>query len=208
MADQDDITGSFNKATERFESLLEDMKKEHPPEKPLACRAGCDHCCYQPEITVTAVETFRLADYITEYLEPAEIKALIKTLVKTRAGAGDKAASWPLAPCPLLKNGRCSVYDVRPLICRGFNSYFISDCETAKLDKAAHAKVRYYEPQVQTAHLTVGAIEKATNEAGLEPLLGDLRPALLTALTQPDARKRWLAGGPVFENAKHKPLTQ
>lgn len=66
------------------------------------------------------------------------------------------------------------------------------------LDQGAYKKVRYYDAQVQAAHLTVGAIEKATNEAGLEPLLGDIRPALRVALTQPDARERWLKGEPVF----------
>jgi len=195
--DGDDITGLFEEAAAGFETLLEDVKKEHPPEKPLACRAGCDHCCYQPEITVTAIEVFRLSEYITENLNPGEIEALTKTL----AGAANEETEWPLAPCPLLTNGRCSVYEARPLICRGFNSYSVSDCEKARREKEAHAKVRYYDPQVQAAHLAVGAMEKAAAEAGLEHLLGDLRPALLTALTQPDARERWLRGDPVFKAA-------
>jgi len=81
-------------------------------------------------------------------------------------------------------------------------SYRTSGAQGERPPQLRH--VRYYQPQVQAAHLTVGAIEKSTAEAGLEPFLGDLRQALWVALTEPDARKRWLKGEPVFETAKPK----
>jgi len=142
MDDDDNISALFDEAVSGFEALLEETRADHPPEKPLACRAGCDHCCRSlPEITVTAIETFHITDYITGNSEPAEIEALINTLIKTRAEAETEAPSWPLAPCPLLKDGRCSIYEARPLICRGYNSYSVSDCEKVKRDKDAYKKV-------------------------------------------------------------------
>jgi len=201
MATEDDITELFGEAIGAFEALLEEAKANYPPDQPLACGTGCSHCCYQPEISVTAVETFRLASYLKEYLEPAEIMTLIENLGR----AEGKKTSWPLSPCPLLKNGHCSVYDVRPLICRGFSSISGSACEKAWRGEKGPGKAPAYSPQLQAAHLTVGMIEKSSLEAGLEPFLGDLRPALLTALTVPDARQRWLNGEPVFEMARQGP---
>ena len=37
-------------------------------------------------------------------------------------------------PCPLLVEGRCSVYEVRPLICRGYNSTNVDACRKAHDD--------------------------------------------------------------------------
>jgi len=141
MAEKDDITALYNEAIMGFEALLDDVKSEQPPEQPLACRAGCDHYCYQPEITVTAVETFRLAEFITENFDATEVAALINALEQEAEDVTQP--SWPLAPCSLLKDGHCSVYQVRPLACRGFNAYVMSDCEDARQDRNAHAKVRY-----------------------------------------------------------------
>ncbi len=79
----------------------------------LTCRAGCDHCCYQ-DFTVFPVEAHHLAQAVAA-LTPSERQRLQQRLQQT-------ANPLPMAdaprPCALLHEGRCSLYDGRPLICR------------------------------------------------------------------------------------------
>ncbi len=79
----------------------------------LTCHDGCDHCCYQ-DFTVFPVEAHHLAQAVAD-LTPEQRQRLQQRL---------RQADNPLPmvdapqPCVLLHEGRCSVYDGRPLICR------------------------------------------------------------------------------------------
>ena len=79
----------------------------------LMCRAGCDHCCYQ-EFTVFAVEAHHLAQAVAA-LSSDERRRLRQRLHQAEH-------TLPIAnapqPCVLLHEGRCSIYNGRPLICR------------------------------------------------------------------------------------------
>jgi uncharacterized protein len=71
----------------------------------LACRRGCDACC--THIGVSAVEALALARAVSA-LPREEAEALRKRGALMREDAG----------CPLLEEGVCLLYDVRPIICR------------------------------------------------------------------------------------------
>ncbi|MEZ4312204.1 MAG: YkgJ family cysteine cluster protein [Polyangiaceae bacterium] len=70
----------------------------------LACTAGCSDCC-RLELTVTAVEAYRIASAVAS-LDPAA-----REVLAARAVDG--------APCVALgDDDRCAIYEVRPLVCR------------------------------------------------------------------------------------------
>ncbi len=71
----------------------------------MACRRGCDSCC--THIGVMAVEAISLALAVAA-LPDAEAKKL-----RTRARRMRKGKN-----CPLLDEGACLLYAVRPIICR------------------------------------------------------------------------------------------
>ena len=77
----------------------------------FACRAGCDACCHQ-RFGVFAVEADRLRGALARLSrESPELRSRIRGQARDQAeGAADR--------CPLLVDGRCAVYDERPLICR------------------------------------------------------------------------------------------
>ncbi len=77
--------------------------------KHITCKRGCSHCCTIPvaitnfEAQLLASHTRRTADYSEETcLTPSENAE---------------------APCVFLKNNECSVYEVRPFVCRAFGSF-------------------------------------------------------------------------------------
>lgn len=95
----------------RVEAFGEAVRERYAAQ--LTCHAGCDHCCYQ-DFTVFPVEAHHLAQAVAA-LPPNERQRLQQRL--QQADHALPMADTP-QPCALLHEGRCSVYDGRPLICR------------------------------------------------------------------------------------------
>jgi uncharacterized protein len=72
----------------------------------ITCSAGCDACCHR-RFSVTGVE----ADALRRHLDTLDAAA--REALRTRAQRGD-----PTRCAALGDDGRCGVYDARPLICR------------------------------------------------------------------------------------------
>lgn len=72
-----------------------------------ACKNKCSYCC---NIAATMTETE--ADILGKYVgrKPKKITKRVDILANIPKYSG--------VPCPFLKKGRCSVYEVRPLACR------------------------------------------------------------------------------------------
>jgi len=72
----------------------------------VACKMGCAYCCHQ------AIDISRLeADYIQE-------KTGIRHAQVLAPHPRDPLSFSGKTPCPFLKEGACSIYEHRPLICR------------------------------------------------------------------------------------------
>jgi Fe-S-cluster containining protein len=91
-------------------TILAEAAKGHTP-----CRAGCAHCCHmatmisQQEAELIARASGRpLATPPPEAFEAATTVEAVKAEQRRYEGK----------PCPLLKDGQCSVYDSRPFACR------------------------------------------------------------------------------------------
>src|SRR4051794_30791246 len=81
----------------------------------IQCRPGCTDCCYHV-FAISELEADRIASAI-EKLNPETRTALMtraREYLSRRLIRGDRVA------CPALDNGRCSIYEVRPLLCRKF----------------------------------------------------------------------------------------
>ncbi len=82
----------------------------------LTCHAGCDHCCYQ-DFTVFPVEVHHLAQAVAA-LTVDERQQLQQHLQQAREETLFLLMADTPQPCALLRDGRCSLYAGRPLICR------------------------------------------------------------------------------------------
>jgi len=204
METTEDLIALGKEATNAFDMLLERAQSEQPPEHTLACRHGCSHCCYQPEVTVTAIEIFRVSAFITSHCSAEEITALISILPEPTHSPKPSSAPtpWVLIACPLLIDGACSVYDARPLVCRGANSYNVRDCQRAREQNRRQPTIHNYRPQEKAAHLTVDMLRQGIADTGRDAALLNLAPALAIALRQPDSAQRWLDGEQVFASAR------
>jgi hypothetical protein len=87
-------------------------------------------------------------------------------------------------PCPLLVDGRCSVYEIRPLVCRGYNSTNVDACRRAH-ENADELVPIFSVIKDVTDGATVGAAQQLTT-AGFNDSLVDLGSALNVALAAGD----------------------
>jgi Fe-S-cluster containining protein len=184
------------------------------PAGSVACRAGCAHCCYQ-SVGVTPPEALAIFDYLQHSRSPSELASLSAQVAARNAQTSGLSASErfsPDHPCPFLQVelGHCSIYEVRPLACRGMNSLDAGECETRLRDPAARAAFlaagrggRSFMEPIRAFHAVSAGLQVGV--ADLYEL--DMRPLELTAalhilLSAPEAAPQaWLSGETPFEAA-------
>ncbi len=110
-----------------IENLVDFAKNQnHPPD----CKKGCEWCCHQPVFAL---------DYELGYLiRFIETNFDLKTQNRIKQQAIDKMNAFKMLnekklmnakfPCPLLENGGCIAYSVRPVACRIYLSSDVKTC--------------------------------------------------------------------------------
>ncbi len=182
--------------------LIEGAKQLIPP-GPIACREGCAFCCHLYVVT-TIPEVFQIAAALRDWA-PAEFGALVARIeahCSEMAGLGGNERRLVRVACPLLVNDRCSVYSIRPMSCRGWNSLDVQGCEAHYLDPTQLTRVPIYGPQHQISAYIQEGMTAGLMAAGLPHQRVELVAALHIALETPDALARWLEGEAIFEAAR------
>lgn len=174
----------------------------------FACRAGCSLCC-SLRVDVFAHDVFHLARHIRAQFSPGDLAALLSRLA---AHAEKVRTLTPYAhatqniPCPMLREGCCSVYVARPHSCRRHHSRDFAACQytydhPTDIDTpAAHDRPLY---------LALSAAMQADIETyagqGFDYTIYELGTALYEALTDPECWPRWRRGEAAFRQASITP---
>jgi Fe-S-cluster containining protein len=185
------------------------------PAGAVACRAGCDHCCYQ-SVGVTPPEALAIFDHLSRTLSDAEMERTAAQVAAHRArtrGLSTAERFSPQHPCVFLDvaGGRCTVYEVRPLSCRGMNSLDAGECEQRLRDPAARAAFlaagvggQSYREPIRAFHAVSAGMQLGASELhGLDMRPLDLVAAMDLLLNGAEAiPDEWIAGGASFESAR------
>lgn len=118
----------------RLEQLFRDCERlldQYHPDRSsrLDCKPGCGSCCI-----VNVSVLFPEALSIVEHLEQSsanltELKTRLDLLWTSIRGLDDEDRSCMRKPCAFLDtSGSCSIYPVRPLLCRGVTSTDADSC--------------------------------------------------------------------------------
>jgi Fe-S-cluster containining protein len=191
-------------------SRLVDGLLAQAPEGAVACKAGCGHCCHVA-VSVTAPEALTIVEHLKRPGSAAELQQLAGRVAAARERTGRLSSSErfsPDNPCVFLDDGRCRIYEVRPLACRGMNSLDATECETRLRDPESRAEFAEHGG----GHLFVEPIRafravSAGLQIGLSELYHlDMTPLDLTAamdvLLHEDGASlaaSWLAGGSLVQ---------
>ncbi|WP_437668959.1 YkgJ family cysteine cluster protein [Sorangium sp. So ce131] len=192
-------------ALARAEALEEAAAAAEPPERPIACRAGCSTCCVS-KVLVMAPEVLRIAAHLRASRTEAELAALLDHVRAADAatrGLSRLERAEAKVPCPLLdERGACSIHAVRPIVCAGWNSLDAAACERHFAAPAEVPPAPMHTASYEVANAVLAGLGWAAKEQGLDAAPLELIAALRIALERPNAGARWLARLPVFAAAR------
>jgi len=163
-----------------------------PSKSQHACAPGCCFCCYLP-VDVLAPEAFRIAAHLEQTCSPEALATLVY-----RLGAQGQH-DFGIRPCVFLANGRCSIYEVRPMVCRGYNSLSKERCEAYHHDASVDLKGTKDRVAGRLAEAIEDGVIAGLEALGLDAQWYELPSAVLRALETTDGPARWARGEAVFE---------
>ena len=174
----------------------------------LACHEGCSLCCTL-RVDVFAHEILLIAHHIRARFSPQTLSELLARL------ASHSERVLPLTPfehaprnvvCPLLRDGRCSIYEVRPLSCRRHHSTDYGACQftydhPTDLEFPGAHELELFRTLTDAMRQTAGVYA----EYGFDITIYELGTALAEALSSPVGWERWHAGQLAFLQASITP---
>lgn len=141
--------------------------------RPIACGPGCDACCHHIPGIHTG-EAITIARWLARPEHDAIRDAFLVRFEDWRARLGDLVDRWTAAsaagdleagmaaaretrtrrvPCAFLDAGRCSIYEVRPIVCREHHAVGTPDaCQpgaTTKVELAMFPPLDQYLEKIQ-----------------------------------------------------------
>jgi Fe-S-cluster containining protein len=171
----------------------------------VACTRGCSFCC-SLQVQVQPHETFTLAAWLRRHFAPERLAQVTQRLrdnaQKTRA-MGDEQRKRSNLACALLgDDGACTAYEARPAQCRRFHSTRLEVCKASFANPADDSVQSPAHPAVtHNADVIITQAQHAVRDAGLDASPMDMNLALVEALDNPKALRRWRDGKKPFVNA-------
>ncbi len=152
----------------------------------LACRAGCGDCCIL-KVSVLLPEALAIIEYLEA--QPGSVrtsleKKLDQVWTRISGAEGDEWGGMRQSCVFLDTTENCTIYSVRPLLCRGVTSTDADNCKQALNaecddDKSAVEMNLFQRELFQTAYvgLSVGLEKMGVDNRGFE-LTGIVRALL------------------------------
>jgi Fe-S-cluster containining protein len=190
--------------TDYADQALAIVTEEYRPR--LECHNGCSYCCRKPGVLITVPELLRILSTMESRFD-GDAKAALAERARRYAsqieGRSFDAPTNESVPCPLLVDGRCSVYDVRPLVCRGYNSTSMEACRSAHADASVLVPIFSVLKDV-TDGATVGA-SQSLRAVGVNDAMVDLGSALNLALASAEGFQQAVLEGSAALTAVQNP---
>ena len=174
----------------------------------LACHEGCSTCCTL-RVDVFAHEVLLVAHHIRTRFSPEALSELLARL------AAHSERVLPLTPfehatqnvvCPLLVDGRCSVYEVRPLSCRRHHSTDYAACLYTHDHPADLEFPGAHEPELfRTLTEAMRRTAAVYADGGYDVTIYELGSALAEALASSEIGEFWRDRQEAFVQASITP---
>jgi Fe-S-cluster containining protein len=200
-----------------YESLAE-MMKELTLSPPLACKRGCTYCCIN-QVSLSEPEALFLGFHLLETRSTAQLHELQEKTENLLLSLKNKSRheigmNRHLYPCLFLENGTCSIYEARPLVCRGWNSVNADMCRQSNETGNAMAPIENHPLLRVIAESYQRGLMNGGRNMGLETgflLLPRAVGQLLSGGIDKkiiDYSEKWLGGKPFFAESVQKIITE
>lgn len=163
---------------------------------PIACGRGCAFCCMNTWIEVTAPEVFFTVKNLPLERLAGVRQAVLRACGQTEGKTLNERVRT-VVPCPLLDEGACSVYPIRPVACRLAVSANADICRRAFIEHSGET-IPVPAPWGPLRQGYRVALEGALLNAGLDWNMTEWNSALRSALETPAGEAAWLNGARMF----------
>lgn len=165
------------------------------------CQRGCDYCCYY-KVALTAGELLLIGQHLQRHFPEARLREVVAAARKNAETTRSMTTAQQLASnikCPLLLDGACSAYEVRPGMCRKHHSTDVTLCRQS-FDHPDDTTIPNPEqPQVSAYVLAaIAGAREGMAQAGLDAQIYDLGKGLVELFSDSKAEKRWKKGKRAF----------
>ena len=187
-----------------LEDLLDEVAEHEPEPMKTACTEGCAWCCYLGYASISVPEAVAIADHLRDDLDEemrTRIEARVDASIEAAEGLGPEARWRAREPCAFLDvdRGRCRVYEVRPLRCRGWNSLDADACEQSYRRRDDAVDVPSNRLRFVLGANTEEGQALAFGDTGRDARRGEMAQAVRLALDEPELAARWGRGEAVFD---------
>lgn len=158
------------------------------------CKAGCIYCC-SARVEALEPEIFQITRELKK-LPPENLAELTERLRKHGVIAKGLAIQDYHLSCPFLIENLCSIYSIRPAVCRKAHSYDVEKCRVPASEIPESLEIA-----LKSEALMKGTAQ-AYSQASLPASGHELGQAVLLALTDETAETRWYSGEHVFNDAR------
>ncbi len=120
----------YREAKQLQEILLNSVYGKEQEKISITCEKGCDYCC-RLTVVATEPELVIIREYLLDTGSEASLEVTRENL-RQFCLRTCRCTTWQeklSIKCGFLKEGSCTIYDVRPIACRAWNS---TDVETCK----------------------------------------------------------------------------
>ena len=197
----DRCTASLEEMMALAESLVARVHREQD-RGTVACNVGCSYCCHV-QVKVTPLEALVIFAWLTHAFSPQQHILLKERIANNRhltegVDLVHRVMVKALTPCIFLEEGNCSIYPVRPLICRAWTSYDRNKCKDAFESGDHTAEIESSVPSNFVYSLARQTIEKICRHYGLESIPLELPLAMARCFGHTDLFNKWAQGGILF----------
>jgi len=184
------------------EELVDIKEKKENIANKIECNVGCSYCCYT-RVTLTPAEALLIGQYVKENYSLKQTDGLMKrisnTLRMTKGKSPEELVSfWGKNPCIFLAHDKCTIYNVRPFICRAWHSLSVDQCKRAFESGNQEAEI----DSTPFRGIILGALREGLSHIcdslGCESKPTDLPTSLKTILSLSDPCEIWVKGESLF----------
>jgi Fe-S-cluster containining protein len=168
-----------------------------------ACCHGCSYCCHV-SVGATVPEVLTIAEYVRERFTEEERDRLMQAIdanIQATEGMTREQRMDYRTPCPLLKDGSCTVYEIRPMTCRAWHSADADRCREDFEEPKNRRGVPTNGLALQMGANVINGLCCALKSQRLDDHSLDLVRALKIALEDPSLIEMWRSRPRAFSGA-------
>ncbi len=160
----------------------------------IDCRKGCDYCCHF-KVELGAEEVFAITHYVDSVLSSEQRQDVLKQAHANHdriSSLSQTARIQANIPCPFLAGHECTIYAIRPAMCRKLHSLDVQSCKDSFKNPADATISNAEQPIVSAIALTaISAAREGISEAKFDAAVYDMNEVLVDAFESPKCEKRW-----------------